>query len=78
MATLNGATGNAIPSANYYAPDNSDGQPFIRTNGPTRAAYQRSTGAELKLYTIVGMSDIGDVQRGVIYRSWYRLLRSTR
>jgi CxxC motif-containing protein (DUF1111 family) len=59
MATLNGATGNAIPSANYYAPDNSDGQPFIRTNGPTRAAYQRSTGAELKLYTIVGMSDIG-------------------
>jgi len=61
MATLNGATGNVIPSANYYAPDNSDGQPFIRTNGPTRAAYQRSTGAALRLYTIVGMSDIGTV-----------------
>ena len=59
MATLNGAIGNAIPSANYYAPDSSDGQPFIRINGPTRAPYQRSTGAELKLYTIVGMSDIG-------------------
>jgi CxxC motif-containing protein (DUF1111 family) len=54
MAILAGATDNVVPTGTY-APD---GLPYIRANGPTRVSYQPSTNGLLKLYTIVGMSDV--------------------
>jgi CxxC motif-containing protein (DUF1111 family) len=59
MATLNsrgsGLNANVVPATNYFAPDGTDGQPFIRSNGPTRSPFQRSTQAPLRLYTIGGI-----------------------
>jgi CxxC motif-containing protein (DUF1111 family) len=59
MASLNsrgsGFQANVVPATNYYAPDGTDGQPFIRSGGPTRASYQRSIGKQIQLYSIGGV-----------------------
>jgi len=44
---------NTVPSAVYFV----DGLPLIRSNGPTRIAWQPSVNGLLKLYTITGRSD---------------------
>jgi CxxC motif-containing protein (DUF1111 family) len=62
MATLNQRSGfeaNVVPTTNYFAPDGSDGQPFIRSGGPVRAPFQRSTGRQLQLYIIGGLGGPG-------------------
>ena len=58
MAGLNARPGfnaNVVPTTNYFAPDGTDGQPFIRSNGPTRSVFQRSTQKPLALYSIGGV-----------------------